>query len=61
MLDIAQSVLSQVSIIFKLQENELNLSEARSIEGQSRLIENRRKTISAKFKSGLSMRKLLGF
>ena len=61
MLDIAQSVLSQVSIIFKLQEKELNLSEARSIEGQSRPIENRRKTIFAKFKSGLSMRKLLGF
>ena len=55
MLDIAQSVLSQVSIIFKLQEKELNLSEARSIEGQSRPSENRRKTISAKFKSGLSM------
>ena len=38
-----------------------NFSEAQLIEEQTRLIENRRKTISAEFKSGPSSRKYLGF
>ena len=54
MLDIAQSVSSQVSRIFKLLEKEVIFNETRSIE-------NRRKINSAKFKSGPSLRKQLGF
>ena len=54
MLDIVQSVSSQVSRIFKLQEKELIFSEVRLIEGQARPIENRIKTVFAEFKLGLS-------
>ena len=61
MLDIVQSVSSQVSRIFKLQEKELIFSEVRLIEGQAWPIENRIKTVFAEFKLGLSPWKRLGF
>ena len=50
MLVIAQlGDLSQVLRTFKLQEKALNFSEARSIKGQARPIENRRKIDSVEF------------
>ena len=61
MLDIVQSVSSQVSRKFKLQEKELIFNEVRLIEGQARPIENRIKTVFAEFKLDPSPRKRLGF
>ena len=61
MLDVAQSVSSQVSSIFKLQEKKVFFSEVRLIEGQARPIKNRIKIVFAEFKLGPSLRKHLGF
>ena len=49
MLDIDQSVSSQDSRIFKVQEKEVIFNETRSIEDQARLIENHKKIIYVEF------------
>ena len=48
-LDIAQSVLSQVSRIFKLQEKELPYLMLDRLKDQARLIKNCRKIVYAEF------------